>query len=63
MDFIYELMRTLAEDQAIELNKAVKHAYDTGLAPHHPWVIKKAAGLAMKAAPYRKGFVENNKIE
>ena len=36
MDFIHALMDLMSGDESLELNKAVKQAYDIGLGPPPP---------------------------
>lgn len=38
-------------------SKIVKQAYDEALAPHHSWLIRKGAGLALNFAPSKRDTV------
>ena len=38
------------------MSKIAGQAYDTALAPHHPWALKKVAGMAMRAVKAREKF-------
>ena len=37
-------------------NTCVTNAYQEVLAPHHPWLIRKGAGLGLSFAPKDKKF-------
>ena len=56
LDFLYVLMSNLADDATATLPSAVKEAYSQGLGPHHPWILRKAAGVAMIAVMSRETF-------
>lgn len=38
------------------LTKACQNAYNATLAEHHPWIIQKAAIMAMYALPNKEGL-------
>lgn len=54
MNFMFVLFRNMANSNEA-FNISVKKAYDEILAPHHPWLIRKSASLAMGVAPLKKG--------
>ena len=56
LDFLYILMGMVADDPKMALPTAVKEAYNKALGPHHPWIIRKAAGAAMIAVMSREKF-------
>jgi len=53
LDFTYTLLNTLATDRKMSCSTAAKNAYNVALGPHHPLLVRTAAGLAMMAAPGR----------
>jgi hypothetical protein len=57
MDFVYHLMKNLHEDKSTSLSHCAKDAYGKGLGPHHPWVVRQAAKVAMLACPSRDTFI------
>ena len=58
MDFLHILMKNLHEDQSTSLGNCAKDAYSKGLGPHHPWVVRQAAKVAMLACPSRETFIQ-----
>jgi len=57
MDFVAELFTIFVEDKECKLSKVGQDSYAKSLAPHHPWVLKKAVSLGMNALPYRATFI------
>ena len=57
MDFLQVLMKTLHEDHSTSLSHCAKEAYNQGLGPHHPWVVRQVAKVAMVACPSRETFI------
>jgi hypothetical protein len=58
-DFLHETFKGLTADRTTKLSKVATVAYNKALGPHHPWVLRKVAGLAMNAINYREVFVKN----
>ncbi|XP_043505651.1 ceramide-1-phosphate transfer protein [Polistes fuscatus] len=55
LDFIREFLRQLGElSDADKTSTCCKDAYNKTLAKHHPWVIRKAAIVAMYTMPTRE---------
>ena len=52
--FVSTLFDILTTDADAELGKALRDSYDAAFAPNHPWIVRKAAGLAMRAAPSKE---------
>lgn len=50
LNFLYNIFNNMLETND-PFNKCVTNAYDTVLAPHHPWLVRKGAGLALSFAP------------
>lgn len=50
LNFLLEIFKSLLETQNT-FDKCVTDAYEVVLAPHHPWLVRKAAGLALSFAP------------
>lgn len=59
MDFLETLMYELAKDRNASLSHCARAAYDKGLGPNHPWVIRQTAKVAMLAVPSREKFLNN----
>ena len=55
-DFLGNMMNAIGCDQSATPSEASKVAYEKALGPHHPFVLRQAAKLAMKAAPSRQAF-------
>ncbi len=50
LNFVYNIFNNMTETND-PFNTCVTNAYDTVLAPHHPWLVRKGAGLALSFAP------------
>lgn len=59
MDFLEELMKLINEDKKSSLSHIGKQAYNKGLGPHHPWVVRQAAKVGFLAAPSRDTFIKS----
>ena len=59
MDFLHAIFAGFYNDKESKLSKVATAAYNTALAPHHPWMLKKVAGVAMNAINYRAVFIKN----
>ena len=60
--FVSTLFDILTTDADAELGKALRDSYDAAFAPNHPWIVRKAAGLAMRAAPSKETLQTNINI-
>jgi len=49
LNFIYNIFKNMIETDD-PFNTCVTNAYETVLAPHHPWLVRKGAGLALSFA-------------
>ena len=47
MDFLHNVFHGFVNERDIKMSKLAQKAYDVALAPHHPYLLKKAAGIAM----------------
>ncbi|XP_070696016.1 ceramide-1-phosphate transfer protein [Pempheris klunzingeri] len=56
LELFLERLRTSTEDSKTSVMCA--EAYNESLAQHHPWVIRKAAGMAFCVLPGRPAFFE-----
>ncbi|XP_076596197.1 ceramide-1-phosphate transfer protein [Chaetodon auriga] len=56
LELFLERLRTSSEDSKTSVMCA--EAYNESLAQHHPWVIRKAAGMAFCVLPGRPAFFE-----
>ncbi|XP_077977329.1 ceramide-1-phosphate transfer protein-like [Glandiceps talaboti] len=58
LEFITELLRKVEySDDSSAVSTLAGEAYNGSLAKFHPWLIRKAAGLAMYSLPSRKKFM------
>ena len=48
--FLTKLLENLVTNDKMTLVQACQDAYQVGFAEHHPWLVRKGAGLAMMAA-------------
>ena len=56
MDFMRIFFGGLGKDASKSASDAAKEAYEKALGPHHPFMLRQAAKIAMVAAPGRKTF-------
>ncbi len=49
----------LETDRKMKVSDACKRAYETALAPHHPFTVRAAAKTAMTFAPNREKLLQN----
>uniref|UniRef100_UPI0037E73FAD ceramide-1-phosphate transfer protein n=1 Tax=Semicossyphus pulcher TaxID=241346 RepID=UPI0037E73FAD len=56
LELFLERLRTSSEDSKTSVMCA--EAYNESLAQHHPWVVRKAAGMAFCVLPGRPAFLE-----
>lgn len=63
LDFLHHFMGMIHDDRDAKLSHVAKEAYNKGLGPHHPWVVRQAAKVAMLAVPSRQTFLEETKAE
>jgi len=59
MDFLHAIFAGFYDYRTAKLSKVAGEAYNKALAPHHPWMLKKIAGVAMNAINYRNVFIKN----
>jgi len=50
LNFLYIIFKNMLETDE-PFNNCVTNAYDSVLSPHHPWLVRKGAGLALSFAP------------
>ena len=59
LDFLKVLLTHLCHPcELSSLRDMAQSAYDFGLAPHHPWIVKKTIGAAMIFCPTEAAFWE-----
>ena len=58
-DFMGELMRLVVVDRDMPLRKVAITAYETKLAPHHPWMLRKLVSVGLNACTSREGFLKS----
>ena len=47
----------MVNNHEMTLVAACQDAYQTGFADHHPWIVRKGAGLAMMAAGSKDALI------
>ena len=62
LEFFTNLLGVLTTDPNAELPKIVRDSYDKSFGPHHPWIVRKGAQLAMKSCPYKESAFVSLKI-
>lgn len=56
--FLVQLLDNLINNNEMTLVNACQNAYQTGFAEHHPWLVRKGAGLAMMAAGQKDALIQ-----
>ena len=57
LDFLHFFLGGLLDNHTSKLSEVASHAYKKGLGPHHPWIIRQGAKMAMIAVPSREHFL------
>ena len=57
-DFLKDMITNVMENEKWKLSKSCSKAYDSALAPHHPWHVRLAAGLGIKTVPSKKEYMD-----
>ena len=57
-DFLEHCFNGIYNDRTSKMSKIAVDAYNHGLAPHHGWMLKKVATVAMQAIKDRKKFID-----
>ena len=55
--FLTKLLSNLITRDEMSLVNACQDAYQTGFAEHHPWLVRKGAGLAMNFAGSKESLM------
>ncbi|BFZ22886.1 hypothetical protein BsWGS_25925 [Bradybaena similaris] len=64
MEFISAFLRKLKDsDNKGKFTSATGEAYDTTLAKHHPWLIRKAVHVALYMLPTRQELLKKMQVE
>jgi hypothetical protein len=58
LHFLHTMFKRLSTTDE-SFSKIVKTAYDEALAPHHSWLLRKGAGIALSFAPSKRDIVYN----
>jgi hypothetical protein len=59
LDFTNAMLGAMLADPGLELKPAAVRAYETALAPRHPWVLRMTVGAAMMMLPSRASFFDS----
>ena len=57
-DFISECFKGIYQHRDKKMVKIAQDAYKTALAPHHGYILKKVAGVAMNAVKRKDKFLD-----
>jgi hypothetical protein len=59
--FLHFMMKTLRymNETDFAFNKCIKKSYEDVLAPHHPWLVRQGASIALGFAPKKRDPVVN----
>lgn len=57
LDFFEILFQNLNENREETLGHIAKEAYNKGLAPHHPWIVRQGAKIGLLAVPHKETFM------
>jgi hypothetical protein len=60
-DFLAHTFNGIVTDREAKMSKIAVEGYNHGLAPHHGWMLKKVATVAMKAIKDRTKFMAGYK--
>lgn len=59
LDFVTTLLRGLLEDgEGKSLSQLARGAYDSALAPHHPWLLRQTVSAGLLMLPSKDAFLE-----
>ena len=56
-DFLFKIFEQITQKRDDKMSKIAQAAYTFGLAPHHGFMLKKVAGVAMNAIKRRDKFI------
>lgn len=54
LDFFYNIVNRCITQPDKSFCDCIKLSYDSALAPHHPWLVRKGAGVALAMAPNKR---------
>lgn len=54
LDFFNNIIIIALENEKKGFNDCIRDSYDKVLAPHHPWLVRKGAGVGISMAPSKK---------
>lgn len=58
MDYLAILLGDLSNFPDKSMKEISKNAYEVALGPHHPWLIRKTASIAVAAVPTKEDFLK-----
>ncbi|KAG2112447.1 glycolipid transfer protein domain-containing protein [Suillus cothurnatus] len=56
LTFLCRALQHMQSDPLVELHVCFKRSYDEVLRPHHTFLVRSLAAVAVRAAPYRRDF-------
>jgi len=54
LDFFNSILKNSEVEKTKGFNDCIRMAYDKALAPHHPWLVRKGAGIGISLAPSKR---------
>ena len=63
LDYLHILLEDLLKNPSKKMKEASKAAYDAALGPHHPWLIRKTASVAVAAVPTKEEFLQKTNCD
>lgn len=58
LDYVTLLLKDIRDFPEKTMREVSKNAYEVALAPHHPWLIRNIASVAVAAVPSKEDFLE-----
>ena len=58
LDYLTLMLKDIRDFPEKTMKEVSKNAYEVALAPHHPWLIRNIASVAVAAVPSKEDFLE-----
>lgn len=58
LDYVTLMLKDIRDFPDKTMKEVSKNAYEVALAPHHPWLIRNIASVAVAAVPSKEDFLE-----
>ena len=63
LDYLTLLLKDIRDFPEKSMKEVSKNAYDMALAPHHPWLIRNIASVAVAAVPSKEDFLDKTNCD